>query len=248
MASNTVASERAAAWLKRCRVLSEPAQRAAYLREELLALSPEEAVDTLAELAQEAEQRTPEARKALQAVALILGERTADYEWIVAAYAHADRQDLPRAKAMLAPLRAQREPDPAQIRPDPVLSEMTLGMRRQVARGRNRDLLDRLALDPDPGVVRRVLSNSRTTEADVVRIAARRPANAEVLREVFKHRRWQASQRVRIALARNPYTPSEISMRLLPQLLLKDLRAIAEDSTLHPAICEEARRLVETRG
>jgi len=64
---------------------------------------------------------------------------------------------------------------------------------------------------------------------------------------VFRHRRWATLQRVRLALVRNPYTPSEIGMRLLPQLLLKDLKDIAEDGTLHPAICEEARRLVEER-
>jgi hypothetical protein len=245
--NRTEASERAAAWLKRCRVLSEAIQRAAFIQEELFALSPEQAVETLAALFEAAASRTPAARKALHAVAEALGARTLDYDWTAAAYALADRGEHLQVKALLAPVRARREPDPNQLRPDPVLSEMTLGMRRQVARGHNRDLLDRLALDPDPGVVARVLANPRTTEADVVRIAARRPASAAVLTEVFRHTRWSTRQRVRTALVRNPYTPSEISMRLLPQLLLRDLREIAVDGTLHPALCEEARRLVGER-
>jgi hypothetical protein len=52
---------------------------------------------------------------------------------------------------------------------------------------------------------------------------------------------------VRLALVHNPYTPTELSLKLLGFLLRKDLLEVARDGGLHTLVREEAARLVEAR-
>jgi len=245
--ASTDAGALARAWIRRCGALSEPENRVTFLAEALGALPPGDAATALHELVRLTRERTTASHATLDALGRALSSERLDYDWRAATYAAAEAQGLAAVKALLAPLRPHREPEPGELRPNPQVADITLGMRRQLARGQNRDLLDRLAMDPDPGVVTRVLDNPRTTEQDVVRISARRPASAAVLREVFRHRRWSQRNRVREALARNPYTPSDISLQLLRHLLASQLRQLSEDSTLHPVVIEEARRLLEER-
>jgi hypothetical protein len=76
------------------------------------------------------------------------------------------------------------------------------------------------------------LQNPRTRESDVVRIAALRPIAGDTLRRIDADMRWQMNTRVRIAIARNPYCPIDLAMRLLPTLGTGPLREIADDSGL----------------
>jgi hypothetical protein len=52
---------------------------------------------------------------------------------------------------------------------------------------------------------------------------------------------------VRKALAMNPYTPPEISLKVLPHLLVADLKAIAGDNALHPSVRQLAAKLAASR-
>ena len=123
-----------------------------------------------------------------------------------------------------------------------------LGVRRGAATTRDRFLLDRLMRDRNPLVIVKLLDNPRLTERGVVQIAAMRPTRADVLRAVAAHGRWSSSYRVRKALACNPYTPRPVAMRLLPGLLLQDLRAALEAIDLDPAVEGEVRRLLKLRA
>ena len=61
-------------------------------------------------------------------------------------------------------------------------------------------------------------------ERDVVSVAARRPTRSEILEIISRHRKWASRYRVRKALACNPYTPHQISRRLLSTLMYQDVR------------------------
>jgi hypothetical protein len=100
-----------------------------------------------------------------------------------------------------------------------------------------------LLADPAALVIRQLLQNPRLTEKDVLKIAARRPAVADVLREVFRAERWVRRYSVKRALCLNPYTPGEITARLLPLLRREDLKLVATDATLHERVRGDARRL-----
>lgn len=127
---------------------------------------------------------------------------------------------------------------------------LTLGERRAAARRRDRLLLDRLAADPDPGVVARLLRNPATTEPDVVRIAAWRPGRPEILAEVLRCDRWAVRPAVQAALVRNPATPVPIAVRLTLLLPLPKLAEVVRDgetSLLVRLACERHLRALGTR-
>lgn len=120
--------------------------------------------------------------------------------------------------------------------------EVTLGERRAWARRPDRATLERLMADTDPGVVRNILGNPRLTEADVVRIASRRPTTAAVLLEIFQHPRWGRRLQVVEALVFNPYTPVDLACGLVAWLDASVARQVAHSPSVHALVREEARR------
>jgi len=119
--------------------------------------------------------------------------------------------------------------------------DVTLGERRTWARRPDRDLIDRLLLDPDPGVIRNLLQNPRVIEMDVLRIVSRRPVSAAVLTTVYRHPRWSGRKPVQAALAQNPYTPVEIAIALVELVDVGVLRALAREPSVHPVVRGRAK-------
>lgn len=120
----------------------------------------------------------------------------------------------------------------------------TLGMLKTKARtARDPDAISRIALASNADVVRNLLLNPRLTEESVVRLAARRPARAEPLVEVWRSR-WGARRPVRRALVFNPYLPPEVGVKVVPLLLRTDWQEIARDGALHPSVRAQAKLLL----
>ncbi len=128
------------------------------------------------------------------------------------------------------------------------MTARTLGHRRSIARGQDRDLLSRLVHDQDPVVVRHLLENPKITEREVLVAASRRPTHAAVLEEVFRSPRFSSNRRVRKALALNPYSPPALAAAALSLLTGPDLREVARDESVRPEVREHAARLLALRG
>jgi hypothetical protein len=124
--------------------------------------------------------------------------------------------------------------DDAALRLPKEVEDIPLGTRRTLAKGADKDLLDLLALDWDPTVIANLLRNPKIIEEDVVRIAARRPVAASSLIAVYECPRWSRNPRVRVALARNPYTPVDVAIQALGTIPLANLREMRRDPDLHP--------------
>ncbi len=127
------------------------------------------------------------------------------------------------------------------------VAEIPLGRRRSLAKGDDRVLLDKLALDPDLVVTEHLLQNPRIREQDVVRLAALRPVAGDTLRRIDAEARWQMNLRVRTAIARNPYCPIDLAMRLLPTLGTGILQEIEQDSGLAWPVREAIAIELESR-
>lgn len=125
---------------------------------------------------------------------------------------------------------------------------LPLGSRRQAARGRNRGKLNRLLHDRDYRVIQLLLDNPLITERDVIAITARRPTRPEVMQVIASHKKWSSRYRVRKALVCNPHTPDGIALRLLPTLLIQDLRFLVSSGSLLPELRTEARALIARRS
>lgn len=163
-------------------------------------------------------------------------------------YARAAEQGDEALKRLLrAPDAREAMRDPEAALPAEV-SDLPLGVRRALARGRDRARLERLLLDPDPVVVRHLLANPRVTERDVLRLAARRPVAASALREIARHPRFSRRPRVRRALARNPYAPTDLAAHMIASLRVPELRSLVRDATLHPETRRHAADELERRA
>ncbi len=136
----------------------------------------------------------------------------------------------------------RRVPDFGRGRP------LTLGERKALARTHDRSLIQRVVRDPHPDVVRILLGNPSLTEGDVVRICATRPNDAKVLQTVYHHRRWVVRYRPRNAIVRNPATPLDTGLLLVPLLRRKELWEAATSSELAPAVRLSCRTILEMRS
>ncbi len=211
----------------------------------LAELAPEVAVDLLSELVRRADRRTDPEAAALEGLLRAVRELLDD-ERIDLLYRAAEN-DL-EVQALFARTEPARSFD--HDREEWVDREMrarTLGERRSLARTHDRDLLARLAADPDPMVVKHILMNPRCTQREVLLAASRRPQRADVLEEIFRSRRWSSNRSVRRALALNPYSPPALASAALALLTAPDLREVAGNLTVSAEVRVQARRLLGNR-
>lgn len=107
---------------------------------------------------------------------------------------------------------------------------LTLGERKSLARRPTRELMCRLLADPHPDVIRQLLTNPRVVEDDVMRLAAKRPVQPELLVEIARSTRWAHRPRIRMALVLNPHTPFEISGPLVGLLVRQELVRVSQST------------------
>lgn len=129
---------------------------------------------------------------------------------------------------------------------DPLLQDLTLGYKKTFARTAGPDDIARLLHDPAPTVIENLLKNPRVREQDVVRLAARRPNLESVLQVIFRSRFCRLSM-VQRALVKNPFTPAELAVKLVPNLLESDLRQVVADPGLAQEVCDAARDVLARR-
>jgi hypothetical protein len=233
----------------RLAALPEATMRSVALAEWIRASDPAETTEVLVVIVRRGRSAGPPFQLALHAFVAVLGGDGVPYALRRHLYALAKRRghdDL--ARLFLSALASADTP--AEVGRTLAMHgrPLTLGERKQLARGGRRDLLDRLLRDPEPQVIRTLLGNPRLTERDVIVIAARRPTLAELQREVFAARRWVARYRVKRALVLNPYTPTDLAIRLLPFLREPDRQLVASDAELPVALREAARELGRAHG
>lgn len=95
------------------------------------------------------------------------------------------------------------------------------------------DRTDRAVLlqDNDPRVLLSVLRNPRLTVDEVVRLAKSSFLNYQIADVIMANAQWMSSVDVRLALIRNPKTPQQFGLRILPRLPESEVRAIAKGGT-----------------
>lgn len=226
--------------------LEEGAIRTRAAARALAAMEPARAVLAVAALA-----RSPSAhaRAALAAVgqALAAPGPDLDYDRLAAMYAAAADEGFLEVTSLFVAPPAQKAWQEPRDR-DAGLGKLTLGHKKALARGnRDPDLLARLAAEGDPRVVRELLRNPLVTEEFAVRIAARRPCRPGTLRALFESRRWRTRPAVAMAVARNPYAETEVALKILPFLGVRDLADLAEDGAVHHLVRALAGRLAARR-
>lgn len=224
--------------------------RRQLLLEQLPGMQPNDALSFFTEVVSGVASRRADCLVVLEALheAILHGQDQGPvYELLAEVYRLAREEENQGVARLLMIAKPKRGPvDPESVPGDLEMTQLTLGERKFLARGHDRTRLDRLLLDPEPSVVRNLLRNPHLTEQDVVRLTARRPTQTEIQKEIHRSR-WGSRYRVRLALVCNPYTPTDLSLKLVGFLLHKDLRQVGQDGNLHELVREEAKRLLKKR-
>jgi hypothetical protein len=219
--------------------LAEAPMRGAALAEILTALPVRDAAAVVGIIVLRGRQGGPPYELALGGLEELLRTERLPYDLLADLYRELRSSPVGEAAAMLLPGHQHREILGAPAPRFPGGRDLTLGERKSLARAAPRDAIDRLLRDPEPQVIRLLLRNPRLVERDVVLVAARRPAQPEVIREVMASRRWISRYAVKHAIVLNPGVPSELALRLLPFMTRSHLYEIATDPAL-PAVRNQA--------
>jgi hypothetical protein len=235
--------EQARRMARRIGAIADPKMRVRYLRHTLERMAPGAIADLVTVAVHGAEARDGLQGPLLLALCLALAqEESATLRGEVVREALAQGQH--DTAALLQPRPpARRAEEPLAVPDFGKGRAVTLGERKALARGRDRDLLARVLRDPHPDVIRILLDNPALTEDDVLRLVAQRPVAPEVLREVFRSTRWILRYRVRRAIVNNPFAPVDVALQLAAHLNAQDAREVLESTDLPRPVRDAARRV-----
>jgi hypothetical protein len=159
-------------------------------------------------------------------------------------YTAAREEGFDELISLLSRPEASRTADQEAVQQD----DLPAGVRMSRAKTLNRNELARMLADTDPRVIRTLLKNPAITESDVLKLCSRRPASADVQREVFSSKKWFARYHVKKALVCNPYTPTDLGLKIIHFLMSQDVLFVARSLDLHPALREIARQVLQAQS
>jgi hypothetical protein len=128
------------------------------------------------------------------------------------------------------------------------LSQMSVVDRIQLAIKGSREERMLLIRDPNKIVQRGVLQSARLTDSEVESFAAMTNVTAEVLRHISMNRAFMKNYLVVKNLAKNPKTPLDVSLRLLPRLTAPDLKLLTTNKNIPETLKSSATKLHRQRN
>lgn len=229
----------------RLSALHEPRLKLGYLRDALQRLSAREVVELLGLALGERGSARASDELALLTLLILAGPQSSDIRREALAR-QASTVGLSEVACFVAPRpddiqEGRRQQLPYEGRP------LTLGERKSLARGRDRELLTRVIRDPHPDVIAIILRNPALTELDVIRLAAR-PSTPSVLTAILSALPWCLHYQVRLALMQNSMTPLGLAVPLVASLRHPDALTLAQAGSLRPAIRQAAQLVVRRAG
>jgi len=124
------------------------------------------------------------------------------------------------------------------------LAAMNVPQRLKRATKGTREERSILIRDPNKMIAVAVLSSPKLTSAEVEAIARMANVSDEILRIIALNRAWMKNYNIVWALAKNPKTPVQLSMNLLPRLADKDLRTLSTDRNVPDVLRITARKKI----
>jgi hypothetical protein len=102
-----------------------------------------------------------------------------------------------------------------------------------------------LIRDPNRLVSAAVLDSPLITEPEIEAISGMKSVSDEILRTIGNHREWTKRYSVKKNLVCNPRTPIGIALTLIPQLVGRDIKAIAVDRNVPEPVRKQAQKFVK---
>jgi hypothetical protein len=104
-----------------------------------------------------------------------------------------------------------------------------------------------LIRDSNKMVAMAVINSPKLTEQEAEAIAGMRNVHRDILREMGKNRNFVKKYKIVLNLVKNPKTPQDIILRLLPRLIDRDIKLIIKDKALPEFLRKNALRISKTR-
>ncbi len=105
-----------------------------------------------------------------------------------------------------------------------------------------------LIRDSNKVVATAVLKSPQLTDSEVLSIANNRNVCDDVLREIARNKEWFRIYAVKLALVNNPKTPAAVSVPIVSQLMLHDLKRLANNRNVPSVITTTARNLLRRKS
>ncbi|MFN7988293.1 MAG: hypothetical protein U0529_12540 [Thermoanaerobaculia bacterium] len=127
------------------------------------------------------------------------------------------------------------------------LTSMSVAQRIRVAFRGNREERLFLVRDTNRLVSTAVLKSPKTNEADAEAIANMKSVSEDVLRAIAHRREWMKKYSLMSAIVRNPRSPIDVTLSLIPRLSQRDQTVLSTDRNVPEAVRVTARRMVQRR-
>ena len=124
------------------------------------------------------------------------------------------------------------------------LQQMTFPDRLKAAMKGTKEMRSILIRDPNKMIAAAVLSSPKVTPQEAASFARMASVSEDVLRAIGQNRSFMKSYGVTLGLARNPKTPTALSLNLLTRLQDRDVQAISVDRNVPEPLRIAARKKV----
>jgi hypothetical protein len=128
------------------------------------------------------------------------------------------------------------------------MAKMNIVQRIQLAVKGGREERMLLIRDPNKIVQRGVLQSPRLTDLEIENFAAMTNVSQEVLRIISKNRNFMKNYVVTKNLTKNPKSPLDVSLHLLPHLVPTDLKQLAANKNVPETLRSMALKLQRQRN
>ena len=131
---------------------------------------------------------------------------------------------------------------------DVPISKMSVPERIRLATMGNAFARSQLVRDPVKLVAMAAIKSPGITDVEAARYAGNAGLSEEIIRFIGARGKWTKLYSVKLALIGNPKATVAESMRLLPHLREKDLRAVSRSKGMASAIVAQAKKLMSVRS
>jgi hypothetical protein len=128
------------------------------------------------------------------------------------------------------------------------MAKMNIVQRIQLAVKGGREERMLLIRDPNKIVQRGVLQSPRLTDLEIENFASMTNVSQEVLRIISKNRNFMKNYVVTRNLTKNPKSPLDVSLHLLPHLTPTDLKQLAANKNVPETLRSMALKLQRQRN
>lgn len=124
------------------------------------------------------------------------------------------------------------------------INELSIREKRALARQGGKTARTLLIKDSNKTLHMFVIMNPKLSLEEVEEYSKLPGLSAEAIRHISKNRTWMASRTLVFNLVRNPATPVDIAVGLLPRLGTSEWRVLTNTSSIRAAIAAGARKLL----